>query len=257
MKLRKLSAKKAYFICFVILSSIYIINGIKNFGPPMKAVSYQLSYDIQKEFPKNLEVVVSDGEIYSNFSFPIIIKTPATLQPYFTRNLFVIDPDGQEDMLTDYDALILINSYGITTLTSLGYQSFPMNKVPTIVINEASAKQFAEKLTKFGDKANLIVGSYFLAQSLYKFLVIYPLYLLIMTILGFFIIHKNIKGFKNRLRLCTITFIPMLVIASFLQYIKIKVTLFPWFSITHALVIIYVSYKITKNNQSALESKAN
>lgn len=238
--LSKITAKKLYFLTtfFVVFLTTFV--GTKKYAPPIEIGLGLIAQEIQSDFPKDLDITITPEGIKGEAKYPVVLKTPTSLQGYITPNLAVIDPDGQETMLETYQALILVTNSRAVTLSSQGYQEVDLSKIPEIELNQKSIDKLTNNLSQIGKNAYLYVGGLFFVRGLVRMLVIWPAYLLVLT-LAYNIIDKKVqKPTSTHLRELTLTFLPLLVLQTLLQLLNVKISFVPWFVIVHILFVIYL-----------------
>lgn len=98
-------------------------------------------------FPKDLEIIIKDGEININKEEPYIIP----ISEYdkgkedYPRNLIVIDSKGTINDLDKHDTLILVNKSNILMKESNKIKVYPLENVPNTSITQ---KDFINTLEK-------------------------------------------------------------------------------------------------------------
>ena len=251
----QLTTKRLYFLtaCLLILLTIFV--GTRKYAPPMETGLKLIAQEIQTDFPKNLDIAITPEGIKGEADYPVVLKTPVSLQNYLPPNLIVVDPNGQEFMLETLQALILVTDSRIVTLSSQGYQEIDMASIPTIELNQNATNKLTNSLSQLGEKAHLYVGGFFLARGLINALVIWPTYLLLLTLI-YNITDRSVRQrTKLHLKELALTFSPLIILHTVLQVINIRISFIPWFVIAHILLVLYLKGRRLRGVKSAPTGK--
>jgi len=236
----QLTTKRLYFLtaCLLVLLTTYI--GTRKYAPPMETGLKLIAQEIQTDFPKNLDIAITPEGIKGGADYPVVLKTPTSLQNFLPPNLIVVDPDGQEIMLETHQALILATDSRIVTLSSQGYQDIDMASIPTIELNQSTINKLTNSLSQLGGRAHLYVAGFFLTRGLVNALVIWPIYLIFLTLV-YNITDRNVQQrTKSHLKELVLTFSPLIVLHTVLQVINIRISFIPWFIVAHILLVLYL-----------------
>ncbi len=236
----QLSAGRVYFLTAFILVAVTTLVGTRKYAPPMETGLKIIAQEIQTDFPKSLDIAITPEGIKGEADYPVVLKTPTSLQNYLPPNFIIIDPNGQEFMLETHQALILVTNDRIVVLSSQGYQELDLASIPAIELNQKSINKLTNNLLQLGERAHLYIAGFFLARGLINALVIWPLYLMILTIVYNITDRYIQQRTKAHLKELVFTFSPLIVLHTILQAMNIRISFVPWFVVAHILLVLYL-----------------
>ena len=251
LKARTRFSVKYYILLALILTTVTSVAGIINYAPALKSDFTQVAQEIPQNFPPDLVVEIKSTGITANKPFPFVAQTPTAFiknQPAgLPKNLLVIDPHGQIDMLAEYDALALLNNSYLIVGDGESVQTAPLKDFPDLRIDAGFMGRLAGVARFIAGNAFWLTGLAFGAVGLMDFFIVKLAYLLFFAfVLRLF--HRTLFGtFIQAFKVSIHSFTLPVLISTTLGIAGVNIPLPGWFVILHTIFILYILSKLEKS----------
>lgn len=243
-------AVKYYILLALALTAVTTAAGIINHAPSIRRDFTQVAQEIIQNFPPDLVLEVKPTGIIANKPFPLVAQTPTAFvknQPAsLPKNLLVIDPQGQVDMLDDYESLALLNNSYLIVRDRDTVQTAPLKDFPGLRIDADFMRQLSGAASFIATNAFWVTGLAFVISGLADFFVVKLLYLfffaLVLRLFNKALFATFGDAFKTGVHSFTL---PMLISATS-KIADIEVPLPGWIVIIHTIFVLYVASKLEK-----------